>query len=51
MKKKFAVYVRMLNSNTLKHKKKIFVIPEGITVSQFLKKKFAGKKVILDNIL
>lgn len=48
--KKKLIVIHQIDKNTLKYRNKLYEIPQGLSVSEYLKKKFAGKKIILDNI-
>lgn len=44
------IIIRQLDEHTLMHEGKEYKIPDGVNVSDFIKKKFKGKRVILDDI-
>lgn len=44
------ILIRQLDEHTLKHEGKEYKIPEGVYISDFINKKFKGKKIILDDI-
>lgn len=44
------IVIHQINANTLEYRGKLFAIPEGMNVCEYLKRKFVGKKVILDDI-
>lgn len=48
--KKFAIVIHQIDKNTLKYRNKLYDIPKGISVSDYLQQKFLGKKIILDDI-
>jgi len=48
--KKFTVLIRQIDEGTLQYRDKLYKLPEGISIGDYLKKKFAGRKIILDDI-
>lgn len=44
------IIIRQLDEHRIKYEGKEYEIPEGVNVSDFINKKFKGRKVILDDI-
>jgi len=44
------IVIRQIDEHTLKHGGKKYEIPRGVDISDFINKKFKGRKVILDDI-
>jgi hypothetical protein len=51
MNKNFILVIHQINENTLKYRDKLYEIPTGMNVSEYLRKKFPDNKIILDDIL
>lgn len=50
LSKNSLVVIEQINANTLKYRNKLYEIPQSLTVSEYLDKKFPGKKIIIDDI-
>lgn len=44
------ILIRQLDEHRVKYEGKEYEIPKGVNVSDFIKKKFKGRKIILDDI-
>lgn len=51
LNKNFAIVISLVDSHTVKYKNKLYEIPKGIDVSDYLRQKFSGKQIIFDNII
>ncbi len=51
LNKNFSIVIHLIDSHTVKYKDMLYEIPKGIEITDYLKKKFAGKKIIFDDIL
>ncbi len=51
LNKNFAIVISLVDSHTVKYKDKLYEIPKGIDVSDYLRQKFSGKKIIFDDIV
>lgn len=51
LNKKSLIVIHLIDPNTLKYRDKLYEIPTGMNVSEYLRKKFPDNKIILDDIL
>ena len=51
LNKNFTIVIHQIDNNTVKYKDKLYEIPKGIEIIDYLKQKFAGKKIIFDDII
>lgn len=51
LNKNYAIVIHLIDNHTVKYKGKLYEIPKGIEITDYLKQKFAGKQIILDDII
>lgn len=51
LNKKSLIVIHLIEPNTVEYKGKLYEIPKGIEITDYLRQKFEGKKIILDDII
>lgn len=51
LNKNFAIVISLVDSRTVKYKDKLYEVPKGIEITDYLRQKFSGKQIILDDII
>lgn len=51
LNKKSLIVIHLIDPNTVEYKDKLYEIPKGIEITDYLRQKFEGKQIIFDDII